>query len=457
MAAPGNRREGELLAPKPGPHTVPDVAKPTPARRSSDARRPDITVDVARIGAVCAAAEALHPTLVTARDVAVAVSNALKATPAPATEAAPDEVMDTNRTVVVQAVSSFVHQRCLTEMDLTAGQVKAGACSSDLRTTQAKLAALRASGIDTRDLEEGLRPYRRRVQVRALMHLQELAGTERSIRAGELRTALVQVFDTTVHTPGTVRSLQRHGIDTQLLFDAAVHFEAGRHINLVKHQANRLVRAYPHYRPEDLFGWGWRGLVVALRNYDPARYAFSTYACVRIKGAIQDGARAESPVPKRLGTYRRRVRGIEQELEQRLGREPSQDELAEAVAEDHCRRALGRTPTLAEVAARIESERTQLELLPRLSEPSAIDDAELAGLLVNTDVDNEVMTRLRAEAVRDAVASLPVEEAEAVTLLDLHELSLDEAAHLTGATQRQLRSRRQRGRAMLETALADWR
>jgi RNA polymerase sigma factor FliA len=430
-----------------------------PARRSSDARRPDIGLDVARIGAVCVAAEAEHPSLVTARQVADAVDRALRATPASAAEHSAHDALNTNRSLIVQAAVAFTHRRCLDEMDRAAGELQPGSCSNDLRGRSAQLAALHAAGIPAADLDDGLRSYRRRVAVKALHRLWYLQDAERSIRAGRLREVLCSHFDTTQHEqrPVLLAQLHCHGIDSQSVIDAAVHFEAGRHINLVKHQANRMARSYPHYRPEDLFGWGWRGLVVALRNYDPERFAFSTYACVRIKGAIQDGARAESPIPKRLGTYRRRVHAIEQDLGQRLGRDPSADELAAAVAEDHCIRTFGRPPTLSEIASRIEAERQQLLLLPRLQDAAPLDElAHVSTAAVHDGVDDTVLTALRAQAVRDAVAGLPAEEAEAVRMLDLEELSLDDAARVSGATQRQLRSRRQRGRVMLEAALAEW-
>lgn len=118
------------------------------------------------------------------------------------------------------------------------------------------------------------------------------------------------------------------------LADAVVRLESLSHVSLVWHQASKVAPSFPGYGPSDLVGWGWAGLRMALRRFDPSLgYAFSTYACTRIVGAMRDGVRAERPIPKRLGTFQRRLDQVAAELEESLGRAPTSSELAESVGE----------------------------------------------------------------------------------------------------------------------------
>lgn len=94
---------------------------------------------------------------------------------------------------------------------------------------------------------------------------------------------------------------------------------------------------------DDLVGDGTFGLIEAIRRYDPATgHAFSTYATLRIRGAILDGLRAADWVPRSLRASARRLDRAMEELERALGRSPSEDELAErlGISRDLCRRLI---------------------------------------------------------------------------------------------------------------------
>jgi RNA polymerase sigma factor for flagellar operon FliA len=223
-----------------------------------------------------------------------------------------------------------------------------------------------------------------------------------------------------------------------------------------------MAQSYTGYSAEDLFGWGWKGLIVALRGYDPTASAFSTYAVTRIVGHIQDGVRAESPIPKRLGTFSRKAVATEEILSVELGRPPTAEETAEAMCRARLLRELGRPPTLAEVAARAHEELAQLKLRPRLAIPATIDEAagpEGEGVVLPSmgpdPSDVALATALRDE-IEAALAALPAEESEAVRLLDYEGVSYDEARMRTGASRRQLHQRRARGRERLAESLSGW-
>src|ERR1700681_1605623 len=99
---------------------------------------------------------------------------------------------------------------------------------------------------------------------------------------------------------------------------------------LVKYVAGRLGSGLPaHVDDEDLVSYGLLGLMSAIDRYDPERdVKFETYAIARIRGAIIDELRALDWVPR---SVRSRARDIERaigELEAKLGRVPSDDEIA---------------------------------------------------------------------------------------------------------------------------------
>lgn len=262
----------------------------------------------------------------------------------------------------------------------------------------------------------------------------------------------------------TVEALTRRGVDAATLLEGVVRHEAGRHLGLVRQQSNKLAASYGGYRAEDLFGWGWTGLTVALRRYDPATSAFSTYAVHRIVGTIQDGVRGESPIPKRLATYKRKAEGVIATLGATLGRAPGTEEVAEHLAEAHLASQLGRRPTLSEIAERLDAELSQLALLPRLATTASIEeltdpDSGRSPLGICDDVDADPSEAAEAaldrERIAAAFAELAPEVAEAVRLVELEGRTPTTAARDAGIPLRELRERHRVGLDQLRVLLAD--
>lgn len=109
-----------------------------------------------------------------------------------------------------------------------------------------------------------------------------------------------------------------------------------RHLPLVQTVVDRVaVHLPPHVDRDDLFHAGVIGLIDALGKFDPSRdNAFSTYAVLRIRGAVIDELRARDWVPRGA---RERARAYQQavaELSQELNRLPRDDELAARLGVD---------------------------------------------------------------------------------------------------------------------------
>lgn len=100
---------------------------------------------------------------------------------------------------------------------------------------------------------------------------------------------------------------------------------------LVKTVVGRVAMTLPsHVRQEDLLSAGVIGLMDAARRYDPAKgTSFKNYAAMRIRGAVLDELRKMDWIPRSIHRQARDFRKVEEALEQRLGREATEAELAQ--------------------------------------------------------------------------------------------------------------------------------
>ncbi len=258
---------------------------------------------------------------------------------------------------------------------------------------------------------------------------------------------LAEAFDTAVEDEtatgpvvDVVEALKLRSIDAERLTWAVIAAETMRHHRLVLKESNRMASMWDEWTAEDLIGYAWRGLRLALRSYDPNVALLSTYCVPRIRGAIKDGVRAEGHLPKRLITLRNKVNEAEQVLTEALERRPSLEELAEAV----------------------EVDLERIRIMPRLTTPismeSVLDDDDTPREFVATgvSVEDTYETAARSTAISDALAGLDEETAQAVRLLVMDGRSFSQAQLITGVSARQLRTRRDRGLAALAGSLATW-
>src|SRR5512132_1413374 len=103
---------------------------------------------------------------------------------------------------------------------------------------------------------------------------------------------------------------------------------------LVKYVAGRLGSGLPaHVDENDLVSYGLLGLIGAIERYEPDRdVKFETYAIARIKGAIIDELRAMDWVPRSVRSRAREIERAVGELESKLHRAPTDEEIAEKLA-----------------------------------------------------------------------------------------------------------------------------
>ncbi len=105
------------------------------------------------------------------------------------------------------------------------------------------------------------------------------------------------------------------------------------HAPLIRYIVNRIaVRLPSHIDLDDLHNTGVIGLMDAIEKYDPEKNCkFKTYAEFRIKGAILDQLRSLDWVPRSVRQKGRRLERAYGEVEQRLGRSATEEEVADSL------------------------------------------------------------------------------------------------------------------------------
>lgn len=103
-----------------------------------------------------------------------------------------------------------------------------------------------------------------------------------------------------------------------------------QYLPLVKAVVGRLAMALPsHVDADDLHSAGLVGLLNAVRNFDShAGTSFETYARIRIRGSVFDELRKLDWVPRSVHHKARKIQLAMQEVEQRHGRMPTDNEVA---------------------------------------------------------------------------------------------------------------------------------
>jgi RNA polymerase sigma factor for flagellar operon FliA len=211
------------------------------------------------------------------------------------------------------------------------------------------------------------------------------------------------------------------------------------YLGLVHHSARELM---PHgvrdIELDDLIGAGTLGLVQALEGFDPARgLAFSTYAMPRIRGAILDELRRRDWMPRTARLRTRHIGRARVALEQRLGREPLDRELAAELGVDEptLERWLGDTRVRTMVALDTET---------RSDDGVGTPLAETIPDRRAVDPEAACLKSEQLEGLGAAFAALPEKDRMVLTLYFYESLNLKqigEVLHVTESRVSQLRTR----------------
>jgi RNA polymerase sigma factor for flagellar operon FliA len=199
------------------------------------------------------------------------------------------------------------------------------------------------------------------------------------------------------------------------------------HMPLVKRLAHHMkAKLPPSVEVDDLIQAGMMGLLDAINRYEDNHGAqFETYAVLRIRGAMLDELRSSDWMPRSTRQNMRKVEEAMSTLQQRLGRPPSESEVAKLLK-----------VSLEEYQEMLfESGGHQLVYYEDFHEDDgndtfldryAVDDSDPLRSLLETDF---------RQAVIDAIDALPPREKLLMGLYYEEELNLKEIGAVMGVSE----------------------
>lgn len=200
-----------------------------------------------------------------------------------------------------------------------------------------------------------------------------------------------------------------------------------QYIPLVRHEALKLsVRLPATVELDDLLQVGYMGLLSAIERYDiKLGTEFTTFAMQRIKGAMLDELRSRDWLPRQVRQDIKRVTKAINELEQKLGRSPQENEIANYLdlsLEEYWKILLDSN------SSQIYSHDEMQELLG-----NGID------AIIVQDKDNNPFLELLNSEFRDSIAleidNLPEKEKLVLALYYQEDLNLKEIGKVLGVSE----------------------
>jgi RNA polymerase sigma factor for flagellar operon FliA len=233
---------------------------------------------------------------------------------------------------------------------------------------------------------------------------------------------------------GTDAMLSEYEVNSRQSTDHLVN----QHLPLVKRLASQLAVKLPsHIEIEDLIQVGLIGLLKAVDDYQSDSGAvFSTYATIRIRGAMLDELRGRDWLPRSVQRDLGRVAAAIEKVEQRVGRPASEKEIADELdmnLEDY--RVLS-----GELACARVSQLDEAELPPGNDEPA-----------------EQVAEETRRTALANAITTLPDKEGLMLSLYYSEGLNLKEIGLVMGVSESRVSQIHGQAVARLKSKLSDWR
>jgi RNA polymerase sigma factor for flagellar operon FliA len=220
---------------------------------------------------------------------------------------------------------------------------------------------------------------------------------------------------------------------------------------LVKYVAGRVGSGLPaHVEQADLVSYGTFGLIDAITRFEPTREVkFESYAMARIRGAIIDELRNTDWIPRSVRMKARQFERTVAELEARLHRSPTDDEVADEMDMDveDIRKFLGQLSLVNVVALdellTDEDGGGAPSLGDTLQDSSALDPQAMA--------EHGEARQLLARAVEQ----LPDREKVVVSLYYFEGLTLADIGRVLGVTESRICQLHTKAVLHLRTKLAD--
>ncbi|WP_380872540.1 DNA-directed RNA polymerase sigma-70 factor [Sphingomonas sp. DBB INV C78] len=193
---------------------------------------------------------------------------------------------------------------------------------------------------------------------------------------------------------------------------------------------------------EDLIQIGMVALVEAANNFEDRGFAFSTYATMRIRGAMIDHLRRHATICRSAMGRRREISAMRAKVEQTLGRPATDAAMADAMGmtADEYREAVDSTESIRQ---------------------ESLDEVYSDQSMWFADVEERVDQTLERDELRDLlaghIADLPEREALVLQLYFVEEMNLDEIGMTLGVGAARVCQIKKAALDRLRGKLADYR
>ena len=218
---------------------------------------------------------------------------------------------------------------------------------------------------------------------------------------------------------------------------------------LVRRLAHQMIAKLPaNVELDDLIQVGMIGLSDALTRFDAAQgVQFETFATQRIRGAMLDELRGSDWMSRGDRRHQRSIETAVHKLEQRLGRAPSESEIA---------REMGLSLTeYQELLGKVRG--TQLIFLEDMNGDEGEDDF-LDRHVADEECSplNRLQDQRMREALVEAIKNLPEREQYVMSMYYEHDMNLKEIAAVLGVTESRVCQLHSQSIARLRAKLRDW-
>ena len=223
-----------------------------------------------------------------------------------------------------------------------------------------------------------------------------------------------------------------------------------QYLPMVRRMAHHMVARLPaSVQVDDLIQAGMIGLLDALGRFEEGQGAqFETYATQRIKGAMLDELRRGDWLPRGIRQIQRRIETAMQKLEHRLGRIPTESEMA---------REMG-LKLEAYQDLLLEARGSQLFYYEDLDADGEGDDYLDRHVTEHAEDPESTLGDQRfRQAVIDGIEKLPEREKLVMGLYYEQDMNFKEIAAVLGVTESRICQLHSQSIARLRTKLKAWR
>jgi len=194
----------------------------------------------------------------------------------------------------------------------------------------------------------------------------------------------------------------------------------------VKYIADRIAaKLPPSVERDDLYGAGVVGLIDAVERFDASRgIAFTTFAEMRVRGAILDNLRALDWASRSTRRRAREVQAVYSQIEQENSRPATEEEVAErlkiSISELH--------ETLQDIRGLSITNLDERDEATGLSVADIIADKSISPL-------DQLEANQRRRLLAKSIDKLPERERQVIALYYLEELTMKEIGEVLGVTE----------------------